>query len=204
MAPKIVDKEAKKNQIILAATQVFSKLGVGKTKMVDIAKAADIGKGTIYEYFRSKEEIFSSTFHFMFSEMENRLQQIAQSSDEPEEKLTQLINTSIDFHSHDASEFAAIMMDFWAEGIRSKNEEILHTINLKHIYQEFRLLISNIVKDGIKQGVFKKVDPTSFAAITLAAMDGIFLQIIMEPEIIDHNKIKKTFKETLLAGLLER
>ena len=59
MAPKIVDKEAKKTQIIIAATQVFSKLGVAKTKMIDIAQAAGIGKGTIYEYFRSKEEIFS-------------------------------------------------------------------------------------------------------------------------------------------------
>ena len=204
MSPKVVDKEAKKKQIITAAIHVFARNGVTKTRMVQIAEAAGIGKGTIYEYFRSKEEIFSSAFNTMFAEMEKRLQQIIASDIGPLEKLRQLIYTSIDFYGHEASDFSAIMMDFWAEGIRTKNEEILHAINLKQIYRDFRQLISLIVKDGIKQGVFKKTDPTAFAAITMAAMDGIFLQIIMEPEIIDHNKIKKVFEDTLLAGLSER
>ena len=200
MSPKIVDKEAKKNQIIHAAIHVFARHGVAKTKMVHIAEAAGIGKGTIYEYFRSKEEIFSTAFNTLFAEMEIRLGQIVHSHLTPREKLTQLIRTSVDFYGDEASEFAAIMMDFWAEGIRTKNDEILHAINLKQIYQKFRRLISSIVKEGI----FKKTDPTSFAAITMAALDGIFLQIIMEPEIINNKKIIQTFENTLIAGLLEK
>ena len=38
--------------------QVFAKKGVAKTKMIDIATIARVGKGTIYEYFASKEDIF--------------------------------------------------------------------------------------------------------------------------------------------------
>ena len=62
MSPKIIDKEAKKAEILQAAMQVFSRKGVAKTRMADIAVAAGIGKGTIYEYFRSKEEIFAAAF----------------------------------------------------------------------------------------------------------------------------------------------
>ena len=204
MSPKIVDKEAKKQQIILAAIHVFARHGVTKSKMADIALAAGVGKGTIYEYFRSKEEIFASAFNTMFAEMEIRLEQVVHSSINPKEKLKQLIDASIDFYSHEATEFAAIMMDFWAEGIRTKNEDILHAINLKQIYRRFRQLIANIVKEGIAEGIFRKVDPVSFAAITMAALDGIFLQIIMEPEIIHFKKIKKTFENSLIAGLLEK
>jgi AcrR family transcriptional regulator len=204
MSPKIVDKQAKKQQIIQAAIQVFARYGVAKSKMADIALAAGIGKGTIYEYFRSKEEIFSSAFNTMFAEMEIRLEQVVHSSSSPEVKLKQLIDASIDFYSDEATEFAAIMMDFWAEGIRTKNENILHAIDLKQIYRKFRQLIAKIVKEGIKQGIFRKVDPVSFAAITIAALDGIFLQIIMEPEIINYKKIKETFENSLIAGLLER
>ncbi len=49
MPPKKIDKNAKKKQIIQAAMQVFSEKSVVNTKMIDIAKAAGIGKGTIYE-----------------------------------------------------------------------------------------------------------------------------------------------------------
>ena len=60
--PKIVDKAAKKNEILLAAMRLFAEKGVVNSKMADIAIAAGIGKGTIYEYFRSKEEIFGEAF----------------------------------------------------------------------------------------------------------------------------------------------
>jgi TetR/AcrR family transcriptional regulator, repressor for uid operon len=203
MSPRIVDKDAKKKQIILAAMQVFSRLGVAKTKMVDIAAAAAIGKGTIYEYFRSKEQIFFTAFNTMFSEMEERLQEIVRSDKNPREKLQSLVKITLDYHSEDSGEFAAIMMDFWAEGIRNKNEQILDVINLKEIYIKFRELIAGIVKEGIKQGLFKKVDVSSYAAITIAALDGLFLQIIMEPQIMDNKKIMKTFEDTLISGLLE-
>ncbi len=202
MSPKIVDKEEKKNQIIQAAMQVFSKNGITKSKMIDIAKAAGIGKGTIYEYFRSKEEIFSAAFHAMFADMDMMLNEGLQSTDDPTDKLELIIGITLDYHKEDAGEFAGIMMDFWAEGIRTKNEQLINTISLKQIYEQFRALISEIVIDGMNKGIFKQVDPIAFAAITIAALDGLFLQIIMDPEVIKINKIKNTFTETLFAGLL--
>jgi AcrR family transcriptional regulator len=48
----------KKNQIIEAAEQLFHRFGYGKTSLDDIAREAGLGKGTIYYYFESKEEIF--------------------------------------------------------------------------------------------------------------------------------------------------
>ncbi|MCP4754546.1 MAG: helix-turn-helix transcriptional regulator [Proteobacteria bacterium] len=46
--PKIVDKAAKKGEILSSAIKVFAEKGVANTKMVDIARRAEIGKGTIY------------------------------------------------------------------------------------------------------------------------------------------------------------
>ncbi len=59
--PKIVDKEAKRKDILNAAIHVFVEQGAAKTKIADIAKRANIGKGTIYEYFSSKEDIFQES-----------------------------------------------------------------------------------------------------------------------------------------------
>jgi AcrR family transcriptional regulator len=63
MAPIVVDKAKKKTDILNAAIEVFATKGVANAKMNDIAIAANIGKGTIYEYFSSKEDIFSTAFH---------------------------------------------------------------------------------------------------------------------------------------------
>ncbi len=202
MSPKIIDKDAKKKLIVQAAMQVFSQKGVAKAKMIDIAKAAGIGKGTIYEYFRSKEEIFNEAFNAMFSDMDTMLNDVLQDTEDPMQKLILIIGITLDYHEKDGGEFAGVMMDFWAEGIRTKNEEVLNTINLKQIYEQYRTMISQIVREGIEKGIFKAVDPTAFAAITIAALDGLFLQIIMEPNIINIKNVKDTFTETLLAGLL--
>lgn len=203
MAPKIVDKEAKKNEIIFAAMKVFSSKGIAKAKMADIASEANIGKGTVYEYFRSKEEIFATAFNSMFADMGTRTQEALEGTDDPLKKLTIIVELTLDYYMQDGGEFAGIMMDFWAEGIRTKNEDMMHIINLKYVYSEYRAMISLIINDGIKKGVFKKVDANSFSAMTIAMLDGIFLQIIMEPKIIDIKKIKMTIIETLFSGLLK-
>lgn len=66
--PKIIDNEARKQDIIQAAMKVFAQKGFANTKMADIADRAKIGNGTIYEYFENKDEIFEFVFtHFMES-----------------------------------------------------------------------------------------------------------------------------------------
>jgi polyribonucleotide nucleotidyltransferase len=57
MSPKIVDKEKRKKEIALATLESFAEKGYGATSMSEIARLAGIGKGTIYQYFDSKEEV---------------------------------------------------------------------------------------------------------------------------------------------------
>ena len=203
MSPRIVDKEAKKNQIIHAALQVFAKNGIAKSKMIDIADAAGVGKGTIYEYFRSKEDIFAEAYQAMFAGMSEMLEKALSETDDPRKKLDSLINISLNFFGHDSRDFAAVMMDFWAEGVRTKNEKMIELIDLKQIYKEYRDLIGAIVQEGINRGIFKKTDVQSYAAIIIAALDGIFLQMIIDPQIIDIEKIKKSFSENIFSGILK-
>ena len=201
MAPQIVDKDAKKFQIIHAALQVFSQNGIAKSKMIDIAQKAGIGKGTIYEYFRSKEEIFSEAFKAMFGGMMEMIEQSIAQIEDPNEKLEKIVNLSLDYFNHEAKDFSGVMMDFWAEGIRTKNEAMMQIINIKQIYNDYRIIISTIVDEGIQQGHFKPVNTDAFAAIAIAALDGIYLQMIMDPGIINIDDVKKTFSDTLFKGL---
>lgn len=55
--PKLIDKNLKKEEILLAGIKTFSEKGFHSSTVEDIANKAGIGKGTIYEYFKSKEEL---------------------------------------------------------------------------------------------------------------------------------------------------
>ncbi len=201
MTPKIVDKEAKKMEILQAAIQVFSQKGVANTKMIDIATAASIGKGTIYEYFLSKEDIFITGFQHFFDGFEEIVAASIKKTDNPEQQLQILIRTSLDtfFGSH--TDFAGIILEFWAEGIRTKDDTIDNAINLKQVYQGYREMIIQIINAGIKQGIFRKLDPLPYASFLIGAMDGLMLQWVMEPEIFDIKQITDALCEGMLNGI---
>ena len=204
MAPKIVDKDAKKIEIIHAAVKVFSEKGMVKAKMADIALEAGIGKGTIYEYFRSKEEVFASGFQMFFQGMENQIESALSSTTDPVEQLKLLINLSFKSFLQHGSDLAMIMMDFWAEGIRNKDEKILNSIDLRQIYHEFRIMIQSIINNGIEQGVFRQVDTHNVAALLIGALDGIMLQWIMDQKVIDLEKITDSVIDNFLYGLYKK
>src|SRR6185295_5391164 len=64
MAPKPArnGSKAKRELILRAATKVFARNGYFNSKVADIARAADVADGTVYLYFKSKEEILHSIF----------------------------------------------------------------------------------------------------------------------------------------------
>ncbi len=199
--PKIIDKQAKKLDILHAAAKVFAKKGVVNTKMVDIAAEAGIGKGTIYEYYRSKEEIFGDSFRLIFDHMKSQLADAIGNTDDPVLKLQKLINVTLKEFLEHSGDLAGIMMDFWAEGVRTKNDEIMNVINLEQIYSEYRIMIADILHDGINKGVFREVDANSLAAIIIGSLDGIMLQWIINKNLVDLDKICEVIIETLLIGI---
>ena len=73
MSPKLVDKEEKKKAVLAAARTVFAKKGLASAKIEDVALEAGIGKGTVYEYFKSKDDIFFALFEEMKRELHRRI-----------------------------------------------------------------------------------------------------------------------------------
>jgi AcrR family transcriptional regulator len=199
--PRVVDKEQKKAEILKVAMQVFARNGVIKTKMIDIAEAAGIGKGTIYEYFSSKEEIFTEAYNQTFSAMESSLLEAVESIDDPVEKLDRMVELSLQHIIAENADFIGVMMDFWAEGIRNKDHQILDILALHDIYSKYRRLIAGILTDGIEQGVFRNVDIHSLSAIMIAALDGFLLQWIMDRDLFDMKQVARTYLDTFLNGI---
>ena len=199
MAPKIIDKAQKKRQILEAAIRVFAKLGLPNTKMLHIAEAAGIGKGTIYEYFKSKDELFVAAFNAFTKECKSQIDKMIRHIDDPVEKLRTYLTGWGEFMASDLMEFADIMLDTWAEGIRKGQNRI----DLSAMYEMYRNQIIEILEDGIRKKQFKPMNSTIVASIIIGTLDGILIQWIMDRDIYSVKEAMNTLSEIIIDGLTE-
>ncbi|WP_428545363.1 TetR/AcrR family transcriptional regulator [Profundibacter sp.] len=71
--PKIVDKDAMRVRIMEAAMQCYATQGFHAAKMSDIAKAAGLAKGTLYLYFKSKDQLTTALVKWIFQGIEQQI-----------------------------------------------------------------------------------------------------------------------------------
>ncbi len=88
-------RELKKKTILDVAQKIFSRFGLNKTTMNEIAKATRMGKATLYHYFTSKEQVFSEVINRESKIYTNKLNESIKVIDEPKEKLRAYIKTRI-------------------------------------------------------------------------------------------------------------
>ena len=199
MTPKIIDKEEKKQQILEAAIRVFAKFGLPNTRMPNIAQAAGIGKGTIYEYFKSKEDLFIAAFNAFVKESNTRIEKQMRKIHDPEEKMRAYFRGWIEIVDSDVMELADIMLDMWAGGIRSTEEK--DKFNLKGMYENYREQIVQILDEGIRQKKFKPMDTTIVSSIIIGTLDGLFIQWIMDRDIFQIREAMETLERIIIDGL---
>jgi len=201
MTPKIIDKKQKKEKILKAAMKVFASKGVANTIMNDIAKEACIGKGTIYEYFKSKDEMIVEAFNYFINQLNSELEKDLQKLTDPIEKLKTMISTLVKFTEKSLTETIEIILDFWAEGIRQKYETKTYILNLKETYNDYRNIIIKILEDGIKENKIKKVNTKNVASIIIAILDGIMLQWFIDKNVINLSSISEDIHRLIFEGI---
>lgn len=73
MAPRRVDKAARREEILAAAVRVFARKGFAASRIDDVAAEAGIGKGSVYLYFDSREALLDAAFENMTAAAEDIL-----------------------------------------------------------------------------------------------------------------------------------
>ncbi len=172
--PKIVDKEAKRKEILGAAMRTFAKHGVVQTKMADIALAAGVGKGTIYEYYDSKEAIFMDAKKDMMMTLEASVARRLEAIEDPREKLKQFALGVVE-GMEDCHEIIQLMLDFKTSDLREMQLEE----SRKACKQQLET-VASFIDEGIQLGVFKPVDSLALSSAVLALLDGQILQWIIQ------------------------
>lgn len=187
--------------IINAAIKVFARDGLEKGKIADIAKEAGIGKGTVYEYFRSKEDIFKVIEQSMFSEIATEFKSIKSSPLSPKEKIIHIMNWSLNM-SMEMGDTMLIITELWAQASRGHYHGTTSS-QLVDFYEEYKIEIEHILEEGIDAGEFRDMNKEGVSTMLMAFLDGLGLQIIIMKNPKVFHKIKSEAIESFMRGILK-
>lgn len=191
----------KKQLIIEAAIRVFGKEGLEKGKIADIAKEAGIGKGTIYEYFRSKNEIFQAIEQSVFSDFNLVFDELNSARLSPSEKLKQLMSGGLDMFV-EMGDALLIITELWIHAGRGH----LHGSNpaqFMEYYDKYRRGIESILQEGIQFGEFREMNKEGVARLLMAFMDGLVWQFVMLNDPRKFENVKTETIESFMRGILK-
>ncbi len=203
MAARIVDRKAKTGAILRSAAEVFAEQGYQATTMDAIAERAGTGKGTIYEYFRNKQELFFGVFDDYIASMER----LARASAGPAEAtasagIRQSIHTVLEMGAGERELFP-LVFEFWAASASPERQTRVATL-FRESYARFRTLIAGQIRKGQRKGEFdRKVDASGIAAVLVGSLDGLFLQAWFDPS-LDAVAMGDAFVTIVLRGLAKK
>ena len=188
-------KEDKKEIILQIARKLFTRYGLKKTSVDDIASEAKIGKATIYYYFKSKQEIFKSVVDREWSIHKNAIREAISKEDSPERKLRAFILTRIS-RMHELVNLYRVTKDIVTELLPD-----LEKIRKSHFTEELNIL-KEILSEGVKKGIFKvkRIELTSLAMVSV--LKGLEYPWVLEGKTLDIEKSVDALLHILFKGIV--
>ncbi len=200
MKKREANKEKKQTAILTAALSVFGEKGYAAAKIIDIAGAAGVGKGTIYEYYRSKDDLFFAVFEWYVEQLAGASMVDASCLGGDAADRMRALLSSVFTAFHKEIDNFSVFLEFWAAAGNPAMRDRFRSALLS-MYDIFRGIIIDLVEEGKGSGVFRKdVDAFSTAAGLVGALDGMMLQAWMDRD-FDALTASKHFFDTLIIGM---
>jgi AcrR family transcriptional regulator len=165
------EKLHRRNTILEAARHLFFEKGY-RTTMDEIAERAELSKGTLYIYFKSKDELYVSVIVEGFRILEKRMREALTKAEGPEDKVKAVYYAFVD-HCLENREYFRITQYFLTEDARENtSRELIEAINT----DSMRLLEYGVraIQEGIKEDRFRgDIDPVMASIVAWRNATGI-------------------------------
>lgn len=194
MPPKVSEdyKERKRESLLASALKCFGEKGYHSTTMDDIVAYSKTSKGLIYNYFKSKEELYLTLMQertkLTFEKINDRFKNLATSTEKVKELLLMYREITL---TEEWRNLIRVHMEFW---INSARHDHLQKIMIERYKDQYRAFLSEIIEEGKKTGEFKKeINADIVSGLYWAYIDGICLHYSV---VEDDELYKEQFKQT--------
>lgn len=149
---RIINKEEKRCDIALSAIELFCEKGIQQTSIDQIAKSAGVAKGTIYLYFKNKEEIVFTIWDILTQQHEEVFYTRINPNMSAKEKILEYYNFSECQEGFDKEQTLILFQHFVSSMLIDKTS--LYTAYFESFFQKDYDFISSCFDEGIKKGEF--------------------------------------------------
>lgn len=168
------EREMRRQQILIAAKRVFTKKGYDKSTMEDIAREAELSPGTLYLYFKSKDELYASlclrVLRFINVKVDHVINDPAASYPEKQENL---LTAMKDVYAYDPLILNNMFHLQSSDTLRTLSPELLEEINA--LSRKALQTMAGMFHQGIQSGVIIDRNPLALADIIWGLFSGLVL-----------------------------
>ena len=188
--------------ILAAAERVFDASGYAATTMETVAAEAGISKGSIYNYFTSKHDLFQQVFAATTAMAEADAAPLLEGSGPAIEKLDKLLDfwsQRLEYHRR----IGRLVLEFWATAAREQQGQL--AAGLAKDYARWRQRLEGVIAQGIASGEFSPdLLPPVAASLVMAVLDGLMVQAIMGVGVDANAEFLDSLKQAILSLAVRR
>lgn len=180
------DLRNKRQQILNAAYEVFSSKGYHRATVDEIIALADTGKGTVYNYFVNKEQLFFTLIKERSAVFEASLARIAEGSEQPRDKVETMIRIFLDFYLINADLWRVMMHEvrgLGSEGYSNFSPE--QREKYKEWFCDTIGMLEKVLQEGIVKKVFRSCDTRKTAHALFSVIAMMVFQKFVENDVKD-------------------
>jgi TetR/AcrR family fatty acid metabolism transcriptional regulator len=170
--------EQRRKEILAAAEKVFAANGYAATTVDQVAAEAGISKGSMYNYFRTKEELFQQSFADVIAETEKESYAALEGPGSSVAALREILAVWARRLEKD-KRLGRLFLEFWTTAAREGETGRIGGW-FADMYARWRDRIAALIERGQASGEFHVVDPRNAAALLMAVLDGITVQLILD------------------------
>lgn len=158
--------------------RVIARKGMSSATMAEIADEAGVAKGTIYLYFRDRDELVEKTFERAMGELHDRVDSAMRSGASFEHNLRAMLTAKIEFF-RDHREFFRLYMSLrFPEGNAQQQRRQKRTCQPQ--YHNRIQQLAKILADAMERGEIRRLDPNRLALFIVEASNAVIVERVME------------------------
>ncbi len=189
--------EETRSRILESAIKLFSARGFNAASVDDICKDAGISKGAFYHHFKSKQALFLALLDVWLQTIDNAIEA---SKDKTVPETFMLITEAFPFIFETAGEGLPMFLEFWLQA--SRDEKIWQASIAP--YRRYQKHFTSLIKKGVDEGSFVKVDPELTARMIVSMAMGLLIQSLLDPKGAKWEKTAREITKMMMDTLLRK
>jgi len=175
---KVREHLTRRKEILLAAEKLFAAKGFFPTTMSEIAQEAQFGTGTLYKYFKSKEDLYFTLIDEKTDEINGSVKGELSKRMSAIERIEKILRIQFEFIERNRDFFRIYVSERnrfeWT--VKDDLGKVLHKKMVAYIH-----LLAQVMKQGIKEGAFKPEDPMDLAHALVGIINSFVFEWLIAP-----------------------